>query len=124
CAWQHPLPNFPGALELWHISWFRDLSATSPWAIWQLWDQEATLLGGSDFHRSDQGWTLGTPTTWVAAEECTTGAILEGIRAGRTAISVGVDANGVPQPLPTPLLLRLEEEVLVLDAAGTVLVDV
>jgi len=39
----------PAALELWHIGWFRGLTATGPWALWRLWPHDATVLGGSDF---------------------------------------------------------------------------
>jgi hypothetical protein len=123
CSWQHPLHVLPAALELWHVSWFRDLTATSPWAFWQRWDQGATPLGGSDFHAPEQGWTLGTPTTWVAAEDPSTEAILAGVRAGRTAISIGVGPGQTPRPLSAPVLLHLDGEVLAIDAAGTVLVD-
>lgn len=123
CAWQHPLPVLPAALEHWHVSWFRDLTSTAPWAFHQRWDPGAVLLGGSDFHSPDQGYSLGTPTTWVAAEDDSAEAILAGVRAGRTAISVGVGEDRVPRPLHTPLLLRVAEDVHAIDAAGLVLVD-
>ncbi|WP_022916830.1 CehA/McbA family metallohydrolase [Ruania albidiflava] len=128
CAWQHRLDRAPHAVELWHISWFRDLTATAPWAFWQLLEHlpgsEATaLIGGSDFHTPGSGWTLGTPTTWVAAEEPSPEAILAGMRAGRTAISLGVRPDASPDPLGTPLLVRHEGDLLALAAAGAVLVD-
>ncbi|MGO1972259.1 MAG: CehA/McbA family metallohydrolase [Propionibacteriaceae bacterium] len=115
CAWLHPLPVKPLALELWHISWFRDLKHTFAWALWPLWDQRAVLLGGSDFHAPEEGWPLGTPTTWVAAEECTPAAILAGVRAGRTAISA--------QPAG-PVMVRSGDTLVAVDAVGTELVDV
>ncbi len=123
CAWQHPLETLPAALELWHISWFRDLTHTGALAFAQRWDGPVTLLGGSDFHRPEQGWTLGTPTTWVAAEDPSPEAILAGVRAGRTALSVGVGPDAVPRPLSAPVLLRVEDDVVAVDAAGAVLVD-
>src|SRR5699024_9721140 len=81
CAWQHRLDRAPHALELWHISWFRDLTATAPWAVWQLMEhlpgsEGTAVIGGSDFHTPGGGWTLGTPTTWVAAEDPSPEAIL------------------------------------------------
>lgn len=115
CAWLHPLPVKPPALEFWHISWFRDLKHTFAWALWPLWDQTAVLLGGSDFHAPEQGWPLGTPTTWVAAEDCTVDALLAGVRAGRTAITA--------QPTG-PALVRTGDTLVAVDAAGTELVDV
>ncbi|MGC0273980.1 CehA/McbA family metallohydrolase [Pseudactinotalea sp. Z1739] len=128
CAWIHPLDRAPRALEVWHIGWFRDLSATGPWAIWQRWREAAggasvVPLGGSDFHRPGQGFTVGTPTTWVAAQDDSPEAILAGVAAGRTAISVGVRPDATPDPLHSPLLVRVEGDLLALGAAGAVLVD-
>ncbi|HIZ36110.1 MAG TPA: CehA/McbA family metallohydrolase [Candidatus Ruania gallistercoris] len=128
CAWQHQLDRAPHALELWHISWFRDLTATAPWAFWQLLEHlpgsaRTALIGGSDFHAPGAGWTLGTPTTWVAAAECTPEAILAGVAAGRTAISLGVRPDATPDPLGTPLLLRHDGDLLALAGSGAVLVD-
>jgi len=123
CAWQHPLTDLPAALELWHISWFRDLTSTAPWAFHQRWDPGAVILGGSDFHFPTDPWTVGTPTTWVAAEDDSAEAILAGVQAGRTAISVGVSEDAVPRPLHTPVLLRVADDVIAVAASGTVLVD-
>lgn len=67
-------------------------------------------LGGSDFHDPGQGRPIGTPTTWVLASD---GDVLAGLMAGRNAVSAAPDA---------PLLLRCGEELLALEASGTVLV--
>lgn len=123
CAWLHPLPAPPHAVELWHISWFRDLTHTGAWAFHHRWDAPVALLGGSDFHKPELGWTLGTPTTWVLAEDSSPEAILAAVRAGRTSISIGVTPDAVPRPLHTPLLLRVAGEVIAVAAAGAVLVD-
>ncbi|WP_147916486.1 CehA/McbA family metallohydrolase [Ruania zhangjianzhongii] len=128
CAWQHRLDRAPHAVELWHISWFRDLTATAPWAIWQLLEHlpgssHTALIGGSDFHAAGAGWTLGTPTTWVAAADRTPEAILAGVAAGRTAISLGVRPDATPDPLTSPLLLRRDGDLLALAGSGAVLVD-
>lgn len=117
CAWQHALPSLPPVLEFWHIGWFRDLTATAMWALWSSWRQDVSLVGGSDFHHADGGWPPGTPTTWVAAEDRSQAAILEAVRAGRTALTLGPGAEH-------PLLLRQGDELLALGADGTVLVDV
>ena len=83
------------------------------------------LLGGSDFHRPDDGWTLGTPTTWVAAEDESAEAILAGMLAGRTALSLGVRSGPghEPDPLRSPLLLRTPDGLLADRADGATLVD-
>ena len=122
CAWLHPLDVLPAALEVWHVSWFRDLTHTGALALAQRWPR-AAVLGGSDFHRPEQGWTLGTPTTWVAAEDPSPEALLAAVRAGRTAVSVGVGPDAVPRPLSAPVLLRVEDDVLAVGAEGAVLED-
>jgi hypothetical protein len=119
CGWLHPVRT--GFLELWHISWFLDLTATGPWAYLRAsagptGAARPVLLGGSDFHTPDQGYPPGTPTTWVAAEERTPEAILDAVRHGRTAIS------RFPGP-GEPVLLRTGDELTAVDADGTVLVD-
>ncbi|MFD6141502.1 CehA/McbA family metallohydrolase [Promicromonospora sp. NPDC060271] len=129
CGWLYPVRT--GYLELWHISWFLDLTATGPWAYLRALAGSTdlpgapgvpgtadypVLLGGSDFHTPDQGFPPGTPTTWVAAEDRTPGAILDAVRHGRTAIS------RFPGP-GEPVLVRVGEDLVAIDADGTVLVD-
>lgn len=126
CGWLHPVQT--GFLELWHISWFLDLTATGPWAYLRAavgapgsaaqpeQPGRPVLLGGSDFHAPDQGFPPGTPTTWVAAEDRTPGAILDAVRHGRTAIS------RFPGP-GEPVLVRVDCDLVAVDADGTVLVD-
>ncbi|GGM28245.1 CehA/McbA family metallohydrolase [Promicromonospora citrea] len=117
CGWHHPVRT--GLLELWHISWFLDLTATGPWAYLRTvgtGTAAPVLLGGSDFHTPDQGYPPGTPTTWVAAADRTPEAILDAVRHGRTALS------RFPGP-GEPVLVRVGEDLVALDADGTVLVD-
>lgn len=120
CGWLYPVRT--GLLELWHISWFLDLTATGPWAYLRGLrapdgaPDRPVLLGGSDFHTPEQGFPPGTPTTWVAAEDRTPEAILDAVSAGRTAIS------RFPGP-GEPVLARVDEDLVAVDADGTVLVD-
>lgn len=122
CAWLHDLSDEARertAVEAWHISWFLNLTATAPWAFLREWSRGRelpVLLGGSDFHTPDAGFPPGTPTTWVAAAEPTPEAILEAVAAGRTAIA------RFPGP-GEPVLLRVGEDLIAVDADGTVLVD-
>lgn len=114
CGWLYPVRT--GFLELWHISWFLDLTATGPWAYLASGGAaQPVLLGGSDFHTPDQGYPPGTPTTWVAAEDRTPEAILDAVRHGRTAIS------RFPGP-GEPVLVRVGDDLVAVDADGTVLV--
>lgn len=123
CSWLHPVPEGPHALELWHGSWLRQPAATSVWVLWGRWDTSAAVVGGSDFHTP--GVTVpGAPTTWVAVEDRTPEAVVDAVRAGRTAISLGAAAPGGDGVLSAPVLLRLDGDVLAVDADGAVLVDV
>lgn len=124
CAWQHPLGVSPPLLEFWHSSWFGNQTATGPWAFWRTWRDRARamaapdpiLIGGSDFHRPDDGYPPGTPTTWVAATEASPEAIVEGLAAGRVMIS------RFPGP-GEPVMVRLHDEVVVVDGDGCLVVD-
>ena len=118
CAWRHPLPEHPPLAEVWHSSW-QAPNWGGPVAWWQAWGSEATPIGGSDFHRPDEGVRLGAPTTWVAVDAHARNAdelvpaVLEGLRAGRTAVSA--DRTG-------PVLLPVDGKVIALDAPGTLVV--
>lgn len=116
-AWQHPLTRLPSALELWHVGWYRELTATAPWAWLARWSGAVTLLGGSDYHNPSHGYLPGTPVTWVAAEECTPEALLAGVRAGRTAITKFTTPWA-------PALVRVDDDLVAVAADGTVLCDV
>lgn len=116
-AWRRPLPDAGGGsgrprlAEIWHTSWWdRRWGAPLAWA--RLWRDDLAPVGGSDFHDPAQGRPLGAPVTWVLAED---GDVLGGLAAGRTAIAASPKEG-------TPLLLRVEDELIALDAAGTVLV--
>lgn len=126
CSWLHPLQRTPRAIELWHSTWHRELIATSPLAFHERWNKTAVLLGGGDFHRRSDGVGPGTPTTWVAAEDVSPEAILAGVAAGRTAIMGGVTVREgltVPDLLTAPVLLRIDGDVIAIDADGLILVD-
>lgn len=116
CGWLHAMDVLPPALELWHIGWFRNLTDNKPWALSAVWPMTPTVLGGSDFHRPDQGYPPGCPTTWVAAEDRSPEAILAAMKAGRTAITRTPAPGG-------PVLLPLDGALLALDADGSSLVD-
>jgi hypothetical protein len=116
CAWRQPLPTHPPLAEVWHASWLAPRWG-GPLAWWQAWGMDATPVGGSDWHRPGDT-PPGTPTTWVAVDAAASGselvdAVMAGLRAGRTAVSAGSDA---------PVLLPMGDELLAVDAAGTLLI--
>lgn len=112
-SWLHPMPRRPPLLEVWHWSWLDPVWTTSlSW--WQAWDPAAVPVGGSDWHREGSDAPLGTPTTWVAAADGSVSAILQGLRAGRVAISAGRDG---------PVLLRNDGELVAVGADGLLLAD-
>ncbi|MGP3918305.1 CehA/McbA family metallohydrolase [Nonomuraea sp. 10N515B] len=110
CAWLLPISRRPRLAEVWSSGWWdRRWGAPLAWA--DAWRDDVIAIGGSDFHSHGSDGLPGAPTTWVLAEDTST--VLDGVRAGRTAVSAGPDA---------PLLLRLGGELLALDAGGLVLV--
>jgi hypothetical protein len=130
-SWLHPMERRPPLLEVWHWSWL-DLTWTTPLSWWQAWDPSAIPVGGSDWHREGSDAPLGTPTTWVECADGLAGggdaggaggagdagggidAILDGLRAGRVAISAGRDG---------PVLLRVDGELVAVGADGLLLAD-
>jgi hypothetical protein len=113
CSWHHPLRERPPLAEVWHWTWL-DRTWTGPLAWWTAWGSDTVPIGGSDFHSPDQGRPLGVPVTWVACESTEPDAVLDGLRAGRTALAASIDA---------PVLLRIEDEFVAVGADGAVLVD-
>lgn len=114
CAWHHPLSERPPVAEVWHCTWL-DRTWSGPLAWWTAWGLDTVPIGGSDFHRVEHnGPALGQPVTWVATESSEPAAVLDGLRAGRTALAASVGA---------PVLLRVDDELVAVDADGTVLLD-
>jgi PHP domain len=110
-SWVHPMPRRPPLLEVWHWSWL-DLTWTTPLSWWQAWDPAAIPVGGSDWHRPGSDAPLGTPTTWVSCVDASVAGVLEGLRAGRVAISVSRDG---------PVVLRDSGSLVAVGADGLVL---
>jgi PHP domain len=110
-SWIAPMKRRPPLLEVWHWSWL-DTRWTMPLGWWQAWYPAAIPVGGSDWHRPGSDAPPGLPTTWVEAEDADPGAVLEALAAGRTAISA--DRGG-------PVLLRAGDELVAVDADGTIL---
>jgi hypothetical protein len=110
-SWLHAMRGRPPLVEVWHWSWL-DQRWTTPLAWWQAWDPDAIPVGGSDWHRPNSDAPLGAPTTWVQCAGAGPGDVLDGLRAGRVAISA--DRDG-------PVLLRNDGELLAIGADGTVL---
>ena len=113
CSWHHPLTERPPLAEIWHWTWL-DRRWTGPLAWWAAWGHDTVPVGGSDFHGPGQGRHLGAPVTWVACESDEPAAVLDGLRARRTALVAGVD---------DPVLLRVEDEFVAIGADGTLLAD-
>jgi hypothetical protein len=117
-SWTIPMKRRPPLAEIWHWSWL-DLHWTAPLAWWLAWDPTVIPVGGSDYH-SPGGIDAppGKPTTWV---QCADGgaasdgpaAVLDGLRAGLTAISAERDG---------PVLLRVDGELIAAGAEGMILV--
>ena len=110
-SWTMPMRRRPPLVEVWHWSWL-DLHWTTPLAWWLAWDAGAVPVGGSDWHRPGSDAPPGTPTTWVECAGDGADAVLDGLRAGRCAISARRDG---------PVLLRVDGEFHAIGADGTTL---
>jgi hypothetical protein len=97
CSWEYGWIDGVNAIEVWNGLWdesnYRSL-------IW--WDEllqsgrQIVAVGGSDRHQPREfdpyfPHQVGTPTTWVYAENLSVAAILAGIRAGHAFITADVD---------------------------------
>jgi len=111
-SWTIPMIRRPPLAEIWHWSWL-DPRWTTPLAWWLAWDPAAIPVGGSDWHRPGDDAPPGSPTTWIECEGDGPGAVLDGLRRGRTAISASRDG---------PVLLRMDGELVAAGADGTILV--
>jgi hypothetical protein len=111
-SWTLPMRRRPPLAEVWHWSWL-DLTWTTPLAWWLAWDPGAIPVGGSDWHRPGDVARPGSPATWVECAADEPAAVLDGLRAGRTAISARRDG---------PVLLRVDGELVAAGADGTILV--
>ncbi len=110
-SWIAPMKRRPPLVEVWHWSWL-DTRWTTPLAWWLAWDASAIPVGGCDWHVEGNDAPPGSPTTWVEAEADDPDAVLEGMRAGRTAITASRDG---------PALLRIGDEFVACDADGLIL---
>lgn len=113
CAWQWPLTRRPAHAEIMHSTWLATPDDSGIWAWWTAWGTDVVPLGGGDFHRPEDGHPVGAPTTWAAAHDAGEDAVLDALQQGRTAVSLGTDG---------PLLLRVDGQLVALDAEGTVFV--
>ena len=110
-SWTRPMRRRPPLLEVWHWSWL-DLRWNLPLSWWLAWDPAAIPVGGSDWHQEGSDAPPGRPTTWVECEGDQPGDVLDGLRAGRVAISAERDG---------PVLLRHDDALLAIGAGGLTL---
>ena len=110
-SWARPMRRRPPLLEVWHWSWL-DLRWNLPLSWWLAWDPAAIPVGGSDWHQEGSDAPPGRPTTWVECEGDQPADVLDGLRAGRVAISAERDG---------PVLLRHDDALVAVDADGLTL---
>jgi hypothetical protein len=110
-SWTRPMRRRPPLVEVWHWSWL-DKRWTLPFGWWLAWDPTAVPVGGSDWHRPGSDAPPGRPTTWVECTGSEPDDVLDGLRAGRVAISAERDG---------PVLLRHDGDLVAVQADGTIL---
>ncbi|MDZ7799548.1 MAG: CehA/McbA family metallohydrolase [Trueperaceae bacterium] len=116
CEWEYDVPDAAEAFEAWQGPW-----PQRNWASLARYDAELaagrrlTLVGGSDRHQpagpdpDPPALQVGSPTTFVWAEACTTEAILAGIRRGRVFVGEGPEGPSVILRGPTADMGQVEE---------------
>ena len=117
CGWLRPLRPRPPLAEVWHSSWLEP-RWNGPVAWWRAAGLDIAPVGGSDFHNPDDHAELGRPVTWVAVPAdaaLSVDAVLDALRAGRTAVSADLAVAGAP------VLLRVGDELIAVDAEGALL---
>jgi hypothetical protein len=107
-SWVRPMRRRPPLIEVWHWSWL-DPRWTTPLSWWLAWDAAAIPVGGSDWHQPGSDAPPGRPTTWVECAGDEPGDIIDGLRAGRVAISAERDG---------PVLLRHDGDLIAVGADG------
>lgn len=101
--WRYGYEVTPDTIEVWNISHLLQppIASSNEDAVryWECWLERSVRVaatGGSDSHWV---WTgaiqgPGNPTTWVFASERSATGVLEGLRAGRTSISLLPPGDG------------------------------
>ena len=103
--WEYGYDVPVDTVEVWNLPWYYQppapASSNNTWALhyWEGWlDRGAHVAatGGSDSHwvstTAAQG--AGQPTTWVYVSDLSVKGVLDGLRAGRTAVSAEPPAYG------------------------------
>lgn len=130
----------PDCVEVWGAPWFiSNYQSLAAWDALLRDGHRATAVGGSDKHQGpftgELGWyEVGTPTTWVWADELSIPAIIAGLQAGHVFISEGpsgprleftAEASGrramMGDELPVPPGAPVRFTVRVQGAAGCLL---
>lgn len=92
--WEYVVDLDADCVEAWQgPNWFWNFQSLAYWDDLLRAGRRVVAVGGSDKHQGPFSGTLsnyevGTPTTWVWAEELSERAILDGIRAGHVFISL------------------------------------
>jgi hypothetical protein len=92
-AWEFSSLYEPDCIEVWGGPWF-----ISNYQSLAVWDEQlrqgkrVVAVGGSDKHvapySGESAWyDVGTPCTWVYADDLSTGAIMRAVRSGRVYVS-------------------------------------
>ncbi len=96
-AWEYSEVTGFDAVEVWQGPWFlNNYQSLAFWESLLRQGQRVTAVGGSDVHQlpPTEGpgpYEVGTPTTWVYAEELSINGLLTGIKKGRVFVSESPD---------------------------------
>lgn len=110
-GWAWDLSGPPDLVEAWHWTW--DARRPDPLDWWRA--RGGVPIGGSDFHHPEGGNPLGSPTTWVL--------VPDGAGPDQVVAALREGACAVSRDPASPVLLRVDDELVAVDADGTTLVD-
>ena len=103
CSWRQPLPEHPPLAEVWHSSWLDPALGRTHRLVASLGHESARRRSVAATGTTRPRITPpGTPTTWIAVDAAAEGpdelppAVLEGLAAGRTAISAVLHRSHPP----------------------------
>jgi hypothetical protein len=92
CSWTHPIPDVVNTVEITGREPAEIVRAVALWDMLLIAGRRVTAIGVSDWHRGDS--PLGAASVRVWANELSTRAILDSIRAGRVVVM----ADGATPP--------------------------
>lgn len=103
CVWEYGFGDAYDSMEVWNGAWDpTDELALENWLVMLAQGRRLPMVGSSDSHKLSE--PIGNPTLHVWASSLSQGAVLEGVRAGRSFVTA--------TPSTQPLVLRIGDKTI------------